>query len=148
MTGIEIGSEMPVIRRSTQPFLNDRGLWSDLDITYNGGFRMCLETKVNLMKLRKMSSRTVLLESKGAKNTTKGSVTVSLFLSYTVYSKEPILGLTQEWFRELSFPRLECRVHDKFHIYPLCSVFYFPWHRHQIEGTKVYHPKDTEIDNL
>ena len=20
-------------------------------------------------------------------------------------------------------------------VYPLCGIFYFPWHRHQIEGT-------------
>ena len=26
-------------------------------------------------------------------------------------------------------------VHDRLHIYPLCGIFYFPWHRHQIEGT-------------
>ena len=31
---------------------------------------------------------------------------VILVLSY-VFSKQPILGLTQEWFRELSFSRLE-----------------------------------------
>ena len=37
-----------------------------------------------------------------------------LVLSY-VYSKQPILGLTQEWFRELSFSMLECGVH-KLHI--------------------------------
>ena len=36
---------------------------------------------------------------------------LSLVLSY-VYSKQPILGLTQEWFRELFFSRLECGVHD------------------------------------
>ncbi len=51
-------------------------------------------------------------------------------LSY-VYSKQPIFWLTQEWFRELY-----CVVHDKLHI---SSVdwwdLYFPWHRHQIEGT-------------
>ena len=29
---------------------------------------------------------------------------------------------------------LEC-VHDRLHIYPPCEMFYFPWHRHQIEGT-------------
>ena len=28
-------------------------------------------------------------------------------------SKQPIFGLTQEWFRELSFSRLECGVHDR-----------------------------------
>ena len=48
-------------------------------------------------------------------------------LSY-VYSKEPILGLTQEWFREFSFSRLECGVHDRLHIYPLCGIFHFPLH--------------------
>ena len=36
-------------------------------------------------------------------------------LSYG-YSKQPIFGLTQECFRELSFPRLECGVHEKLHI--------------------------------
>ena len=59
---------------------------------------------------------------------------LSYVLSY-VYSKQPIFGLTQEWFRELSFSRLECGVHDRLHIYPLCGIFYFPWHRHQTEGT-------------
>ena len=40
-----------------------------------------------------------------------------LILIY-VYSQQPIPGLTQEWFRELSFfrNRLECGVHDKLHI--------------------------------
>ena len=27
------------------------------------------------------------------------------------------------------------RLHDRLHICPLCGIFYFPWHRHQIEGT-------------
>ena len=45
-------------------------------------------------------------------------------LSYSY--KQPIFGLTQEWFRELSFSRLECGVHDRLHIYPLCGIFYFP----------------------
>ena len=44
-----------------------------------------------------------------------------------------------KWFRELSFSRLECGVHDKLHISRAdCwdrRLFYFPWHRHQIEGT-------------
>ena len=46
-----------------------------------------------------------------------------LFLSY-VYSKQPIFGLTQEWFRELSFSRLECGVHDKLHI---SSAYSYWW---------------------
>ena len=44
-------------------------------------------------------------------------------------------GLAQERFRELSFSRLECGVHDRLHVYPLSGVSYFPWHRHQIERT-------------
>ncbi len=56
---------------------------------------------------------------------------------HTVYSNNPFQGLTEEWFRELSFSRLECGVHDRLHIYPLlCGIFYFPWRRHHIEGFK------------
>ena len=37
-------------------------------------------------------------------------------------------------FLELSFSKSgEC--HDRLHIYRLCGIFYFPWHRHQTEGT-------------
>ena len=42
-------------------------------------------------------------------------------------------------FRELTFSRLEYGVHDRLHIYPLCGIFYFPWHRHQIEGTNGFY---------
>ena len=31
--------------------------------------------------------------------------------------------------------QVEYGVHDRLHIYPLCGIFFFPWHRHQIEGT-------------
>ena len=30
-------------------------------------------------------------------------------------------------------------VHNRLHIYPLCGIFYFPWHRHQIEGTNSFY---------
>ena len=30
-------------------------------------------------------------------------------------------------------------VHDRLHIYPLCGIFYFPWHRHQVEGTNGFY---------
>ena len=39
---------------------------------------------------------------------------------------QPILGLTQEWLRESSFPRLECGVRDKLQIYPLGVGFLLP----------------------
>ena len=34
---------------------------------------------------------------------------------------------------------LECGVYDRLHIYPLCGIFYFPWRRHQIEGTNGFY---------
>ncbi|XP_064627128.1 testis-expressed protein 2-like isoform X2 [Lineus longissimus] len=59
ITDIELGNEMPVIRKAYKPYLDERGLWIDLDIAYGGGFRMTLETKVNLMKLKKTSKEEV-----------------------------------------------------------------------------------------
>ena len=52
-----------------------------------------------------------------------------IFLVIHSPNSQLILGLTQEWFRELFFSRLECGIHD-----PLCGIFYFTWPRHQIEG--------------
>ena len=49
-----------------------------------------------------------------------------IVLSY-VYCEQPILGLIQEWFIELSFTRQECGLHDRLHIHPLWAIFYFPW---------------------
>ena len=49
----------------------------------------------------------------------------------TLYSKQPIFGLTQEWFRELY-----CGVHDKLHISSADRWdLLLHWHRHQIEWT-------------
>ena len=56
------------------------------------------------------------------------------FLSY-VYSKQPIFGLTQEWFRELSFSRLECGVHDKLqHHTSLDAKLHVACHSHHFGG--------------
>ena len=49
-----------------------------------------------------------------------------ILMSQVVTSKQHKVGLTQELF----FCRI--RVHYRLHIYPLCGIFYFPWHRHQI----------------
>ena len=74
-----------------------------------------------------------------------------LVLSY-VYSKQPVFGLTKEWFRELSFSRLGCGVHDKLHISSadwwdiLLPLAWTPDGRDQ--RLLVSHPKDTEIHTL
>ena len=55
------------------------------------------------------------------------AVSMFLVLSY-VYSKQPMFGLTQEWFRQLSFSSVECEVHDKLHITSAVwwGIFTFP----------------------
>ena len=60
------------------------------------------------------------------------------FLSSYLHTKQPILGLTQEWFRESSFSRLESGVHDRLHIYRLCGDILLHLHRQPIEGTDAY----------
>ncbi|CAG5129894.1 unnamed protein product [Candidula unifasciata] len=56
VTDINMGSEVPGIRHASRPYIDDRGFWVNLDLTYAGGFQMTIETKVNLMKLKKSSS--------------------------------------------------------------------------------------------
>ena len=103
---------------------------------WNEGRQLPTECKMGELKSKKETVwcvlRTFILLS-FYNNTHHKRNTVNWFL--VMYSKQRILGLTQEWFRELSFSRLECGVHDRLHIYRLCRIFSFPWHRHQIEGT-------------
>ena len=74
----------------------------------------------------------------------KDKAILGLFISFVLFLVS-ILQTAHLWantgvvFRELSFSRLECGVHDRLHIYPLCGIFYFPWHRHQIEGTNGFY---------
>lgn len=51
-----IGQGAPVIHKASQPVLDQRGLWIDLDISYEGCFTMTIETKINLMKLTRGGS--------------------------------------------------------------------------------------------
>lgn len=53
MTDINMGYEIPGIRHAGKPYIDERGFWIDLSITYSGGFQMTIETKMNLMKLKK-----------------------------------------------------------------------------------------------
>lgn len=51
-----IGQGAPIIHSATRPFIDERGLWFDLDISYEGSLTMTIETKLNLMKLKKTKS--------------------------------------------------------------------------------------------
>ncbi|XP_015124219.1 testis-expressed protein 2 [Diachasma alloeum] len=51
-----IGQGAPFIHKATKPTVDARGLWIDLDISYDCGVTMTVETKINLMKLTKAGS--------------------------------------------------------------------------------------------
>ncbi|KAG5443548.1 Tabersonine 6,7-epoxidase isoform 2 [Clonorchis sinensis] len=50
VVGIDLGSELPVIRRIGRPHLDAHGLWFELEVAYAGGFSVALETNVNLLR--------------------------------------------------------------------------------------------------
>lgn len=52
VTELNLGQMPPLIHRATKPMMDDRGLWIDLDITYDGLVVLILQTKLNLMKLK------------------------------------------------------------------------------------------------
>lgn len=49
---LELGAASPRINRLHRPTMDERGLWLDLDLTYEGLVRMSLVTKLNLMKIK------------------------------------------------------------------------------------------------
>ncbi|XP_053309952.1 testis-expressed protein 2 [Spea bombifrons] len=55
LTELDMGVSVPKILRAFKPTIDHRGLWTDLEISYNGSFLMTLETKMNLTKLGKES---------------------------------------------------------------------------------------------
>ncbi|XP_030064278.1 testis-expressed protein 2 [Microcaecilia unicolor] len=53
LTELDMGVALPKILHSYKPTIDHKGLWVDLEISYNGSFLMTLETKMNLTKLGK-----------------------------------------------------------------------------------------------
>ncbi|CAL8355377.1 unnamed protein product [Boreogadus saida] len=53
LTELDMGVATPRILGASQPSVDHRGLWFDLDIAYSGSFLMTLETKMNLIRLGK-----------------------------------------------------------------------------------------------
>ncbi|KAL1117285.1 hypothetical protein AAG570_004611 [Ranatra chinensis] len=54
VSNFDIGDSVPVIERSHSPVMNEYGIWIDLDVSYTGSFRMTVDTKLNLIKLKTM----------------------------------------------------------------------------------------------
>ncbi|NWW47663.1 TEX2 protein, partial [Pedionomus torquatus] len=53
LTELDMGTCIPSILSASNPTINDRGLWVDMEVTYSGSLQMTLETKMNLCKLGK-----------------------------------------------------------------------------------------------
>ncbi|KAM6473462.1 testis-expressed protein 2 isoform 1-T4 [Liasis olivaceus] len=53
LTELDMGIALPKILQAYKPSVDYKGLWIDLEISYNGSFLMTLETKMNLTKLGK-----------------------------------------------------------------------------------------------
>ncbi|XP_015588612.1 testis-expressed protein 2 [Cephus cinctus] len=51
-----IGQGAPFIHRASKPTIDEKGLWLDLDISYEGCLTMKIETKLNLLKLTRAGS--------------------------------------------------------------------------------------------
>lgn len=49
---INLGSALPKIHHASDPSVDERGLWVDIDLSYNGSFHMTLETKLNLRRFK------------------------------------------------------------------------------------------------
>ncbi|NXD82254.1 TEX2 protein, partial [Halcyon senegalensis] len=53
LTELDMGTSIPSFLSASNPTVNDRGLWVDMEVTYSGSLQMTLETKMNLCKLGK-----------------------------------------------------------------------------------------------
>ncbi|KAJ6653733.1 hypothetical protein lerEdw1_008759 [Lerista edwardsae] len=53
LTELDMGTSIPHILSASGPQVDHRGLWVDMEVTYNGALQMTLETKMNLCKLGK-----------------------------------------------------------------------------------------------
>lgn len=56
ITDLDFGNQLPVVKNISPPAMDEQGLWIFFDISYDGIFRMTLETKANLLKLKKAES--------------------------------------------------------------------------------------------
>ncbi|CAI9561818.1 unnamed protein product [Staurois parvus] len=55
LTELDMGTSLPQILSTSNPSVNERGLWMDMEVSYSGSLQVTLETKMNLSKLGKDS---------------------------------------------------------------------------------------------
>lgn len=52
LTQLSLGRTAPLLHGATTPIIDERGLWMDIDMTYEGLVVLILQTNLNLMKLK------------------------------------------------------------------------------------------------
>ncbi|GAU97191.1 hypothetical protein RvY_08533 [Ramazzottius varieornatus] len=59
ITEMDLGKNLPIISNvSEKPGVDERGIWIEMDFEYHGTVQMTLQTKLNLMKLKKGDDET------------------------------------------------------------------------------------------
>lgn len=80
---IELGDKPPLIHRVSQPLLNERGIWIDADVTYNGRCHITITTRLNLLRLKR-PPRTLTDQT----HQTEGSADAGVQLNTTLNSED------------------------------------------------------------
>ncbi|XP_046660797.1 testis-expressed protein 2 isoform X2 [Homalodisca vitripennis] len=101
---LELGQTVPIVQRAMRPTLNAQGIWVDLDIVYEGGFKMIVDTKVNLNRLRQMQPESPNSESPKSGSPAKN---VSLTQQSESQSKRAVYDSSVEDSAETSSEELE-----------------------------------------
>ncbi|XP_059476550.1 testis-expressed protein 2 isoform X2 [Neocloeon triangulifer] len=83
---LDLGTALPVVHRTSSPHMDNRGLWVDLDVSYEGSAKICVETKLNLVKLTKADS----LESSSGSNKDGPSLATIEAVQRKTIGKSPI----------------------------------------------------------
>ncbi|XP_021935700.1 testis-expressed protein 2 isoform X4 [Zootermopsis nevadensis] len=71
ITELDLGHNVPLAHHASRPRLDERGLWVDLDVTYEGTICFSLETKLNLMKVKQMGGEIAAAEKEECLNVGK-----------------------------------------------------------------------------
>ncbi|KAM7357950.1 uncharacterized protein ACRADG_003102 isoform 2-T11 [Cochliomyia hominivorax] len=61
---INLGNTPPLIHRVSQPMLDERGIWLDMDVTYEGHCHITVTTKMNLLRLKRPMRNPLFVDSK------------------------------------------------------------------------------------
>lgn len=67
---IDLGNTPPLVHRVSQPILDERGIWLDMDVTYEGHCHITVTTKMNLLRLKRPMRSTCYVDTKNLDNTT------------------------------------------------------------------------------